>query len=120
MSYPIVLHPDILEFLRENTLHQFPEQVWKCLQKIKQGSFDGGLRVKKLKGIFRGVWEARINQSSRIIFTYQNSIESSSDPTAFYLPHLSEIPLNELPYLITSVYPIYLSSHSLVFSVQLT
>jgi tetratricopeptide (TPR) repeat protein/Txe/YoeB family toxin of Txe-Axe toxin-antitoxin module len=80
MSYPIVLHPDILEFLRENTLHQFPEQVWKCLQKIKQGSFDGGLRVKKLKGISRGVWEARINQSSRIIFTYQNSIESSSDP----------------------------------------
>ncbi|MEH1935940.1 MAG: hypothetical protein V7L14_20035 [Nostoc sp.] len=85
MSHPTVLHPDVVEFLRQNTRNQFREQVWKCLQKLKQGQFDGGLRVKKLKGTTKGVWEARITEASRIIFTYQHSLQPEKDLRQTYI-----------------------------------
>ena len=66
---PAVLHPDIVEFLRNDTDSSFKERVWNCIQKLRQQQFDGGLRVKKLKGIPKKIWEARINQCSRLIFT---------------------------------------------------
>ena len=51
----------------------FAEEVRQCIEKIEQRQFDFGLRVKKLKGGSRMVWEARINRSSRLLFTYRQS-----------------------------------------------
>ncbi|MDJ0555567.1 MAG: tetratricopeptide repeat protein [Microcoleaceae cyanobacterium MO_207.B10] len=85
MSLPAVLHPDIVAFLRKNTEHYFQKKVWECIQKLKQQEFDGGLRVKKLKGINKRVWEARINSASRLIFTYNKSQEPETRKAKIYL-----------------------------------
>ncbi|PEN09405.1 hypothetical protein CRI93_01380 [Longimonas halophila] len=57
------------------TLRNLPErprqQVLDALEKIHHGQFDGGLRVKKLQSRPSvAVWEARVNQAARLLFTY--------------------------------------------------
>ena len=73
MSMPVVLHPDIVEFLRKKVESNLQKKIWECIQKLKQQKFNSGLRVKKLKGINKRIWEARINSASRLIFTYDKS-----------------------------------------------
>jgi tetratricopeptide (TPR) repeat protein len=51
----------------------FTEEVRQCIGKIEKRQFDFGLRVKKLKGVSKIVWEARIDRSSRLLFTYRQS-----------------------------------------------
>lgn len=85
MSIPAVLHPDIIEFLRQQTEGYFNAKVWECIQKLKQQQFDGGLRVKKLNGINKRVWEARINSASRLIFTYNKSRQPETGKARVYL-----------------------------------
>lgn len=63
MSLPAVLHPDVVDFLRQDVESRFRDQVGKCLLKLMLSQFNSGLRVKKLKGITKRVWEARINQA---------------------------------------------------------
>lgn len=85
MSLPAVLHPDIVEFLRKDAESNLQKRVWECIKKLKQQKFDGGLRVKKLKGINKRVWEARINSASRLIFTYNKSSQPETGKTQVYL-----------------------------------
>ncbi|MDY6804506.1 MAG: tetratricopeptide repeat protein [Cyanobacteriota bacterium] len=85
MSVPAVLHPDIVEFLREQKGNYLQEKVWECVRKLKEQQFDGGLRVKKLKGTNKRVWEARINSASRLIFTYDRSTEPKTGKPQVYL-----------------------------------
>ncbi|NES66648.1 MAG: hypothetical protein F6K24_16000, partial [Okeania sp. SIO2D1] len=85
MSLPAVLHPDIVEFLRKDAESNLQKKVWECIKKLKQQKFDSGLRVKKLKGINKRVWEARINSASRLIFTYNKSSKPETGKTQVYL-----------------------------------
>ena len=78
MSMPVVLHPDIVEFLRKKVESNLQKKIWECIQKLKQQKFNSGLRVKKLKGINKRIWEAQINSASRLIFTYDKKMASES------------------------------------------
>jgi superfamily I DNA/RNA helicase/Txe/YoeB family toxin of Txe-Axe toxin-antitoxin module len=70
----VVLHPDVVNFLRINTVNnRLQQQTWDCINQLRLRQFTGGLRVKKLQGVSKRVWEARINLSSRLIFTYNKS-----------------------------------------------
>ena len=57
----------------KSTDPSFIEEVRQCINKIEKRQFDVGLRVKKLKGTSKIVWEARINRDSRLLFTYRQS-----------------------------------------------
>lgn len=85
MLLPAVLHPDIVEFLRKDAESNLQKKVWECIKKLKQQKFDSGLRVKKLKGINKRVWEARINSASRLIFTYNKSAQPETGKMQVYL-----------------------------------
>ncbi len=85
MSLPAVLHPDIVEFLRKDAESNLQKKVWECIQRLKQQKFNSGLRVKKLKGINKRVWEARINSASRLIFTYDKSQRPETGKAQVYL-----------------------------------
>ncbi|MCH2049039.1 MAG: tetratricopeptide repeat protein [Trichodesmium sp. ALOHA_ZT_67] len=85
MSLPAVLHPDIVEFLRKEIGSNLQKRVWECIQTLKQQKFNSGLRVKKLKGINKRVWEARINSASRLIFTYDKSQRPETGKAQVYL-----------------------------------
>jgi DNA helicase-2/ATP-dependent DNA helicase PcrA len=85
MSLPAVLHPEIVEFLRQIPEKYVQDHIWNCIQKLRQQQFDRGLRVKKLKGINKKVWEARITQASRLIFTYEKSRHPQTGTAQVYL-----------------------------------
>lgn len=85
MLLPAVLHPDIVEFLRKNVESNLQKKVWECIKRLKQQEFNSGLRVKKLKGINKRVWEARINSASRLIFTYDKSQRPETGKAQVYL-----------------------------------
>ncbi|MGK7923514.1 MAG: tetratricopeptide repeat protein [Trichodesmium sp.] len=85
MLLPAVLHPDIVEFLRKDVGSNLQKKIWECIQRLKQQQFDSGLRVKKLKGINKRVWEARINSASRLIFTYDKSHNPETGKRQLYL-----------------------------------
>ena len=85
MLLPAVLHPDIVEFLRKEVESNLQKKVWECIQRLKQQKFNSGLRVKKLKGMNKRVWEARINSASRLIFTYDKSQRPETGETEVYL-----------------------------------
>ena len=85
ITLPAVLHPDVVDFLRSGFEKSLTDAVWNCLQKLKIQQFDGGLRVKKLKGITKRVWEARINKSCRLIFTYEKSRRPETGVAQVYI-----------------------------------
>ncbi len=85
MRLPVVLHPDIVDFLRKIPEKTLQERIWNCIQKLRQQRFDGGLRVKKLKGMAKRIWEARINQASRLIFTYEKSRKPETGKAQVYI-----------------------------------
>jgi Superfamily I DNA and RNA helicases len=85
MSLPTVLHPDVVDFLRQDVETHFRERVWKCLKKLQMRQFDNGLRVKKLNGITKRVWEARVNQGCRLIFTYEKSQQPETRKPQAYI-----------------------------------
>ena len=66
----IALSSHLVETLR-NLPDRPRQQVLDALEKIHHGQFDGGLRVKKLQSRPSvAVWEARVNQAARLLFTY--------------------------------------------------
>jgi len=85
MYIPTVLHPDVVEFLRNDSPKKLSESIGLCIQKLRQRQFDGGLRVKKLRGIAKRVWEARIDRASRMIFTYEKSREPQTGEAQVYI-----------------------------------
>jgi superfamily I DNA/RNA helicase/Txe/YoeB family toxin of Txe-Axe toxin-antitoxin module len=85
MTLPVIIHPDVISFFHNSSQTDFGNRVWKCINKLKQRQFDGGLRVKKLKGITKRVWEARVTQAVRLIFTYTKSIQPDTGEPKVYL-----------------------------------
>lgn len=85
MLLPAVLHPDVVDFLRTNKEEYLKTSVWECIDKLKQQQFDGGLRVKKLKGIVKKVWEARVTKAIRLIFTYDKSRQPETGKAQVYI-----------------------------------
>lgn len=74
MKIPIVIHPEVENFLSSKVNLEDFSEIKKCIEKLSDQIFDGGLRVKKLQGGSH-VWEARVNRADRIIFTYEKSID---------------------------------------------
>lgn len=85
MPLPAVLHPDVVDFLHTHTQNYLKDKVWKCIEKLRYQAFDSGLRVKKLKGMPKRVWEARISQASRLIFTYDSSRQPDTGDARVYI-----------------------------------
>ncbi len=82
MNLPILIRDEVWKYLQSTDLRSAKE-VQQCIKKVENGQFDFGLRVKKLKGISQRVWEARINQASRLLFTYR-SFKSSDGQVQTY------------------------------------
>lgn len=57
------------------------EAVENCLYKLKNRNWDVGLRVKRLKGFPKRVWEARINRADRLLFLIAPATHESSGAT---------------------------------------
>jgi DNA helicase II / ATP-dependent DNA helicase PcrA len=72
MNLDTVVREKVWKSLK-STDPSFIEEVRQCINKIEKRQFDVGLRVKKLKGTSKIVWEARINRDSRLLFTYRQS-----------------------------------------------
>ncbi len=85
MLLPVILHPDVTDFLRTKFPNNLKNSIWKCIDKLRQRNFDGGLRVKKLRGISKKVWEARITKAIRLIFTYEKSINPDTREPQVYV-----------------------------------
>jgi DNA helicase II / ATP-dependent DNA helicase PcrA len=82
MNLPILVRDEVWKNLKFTDL-SFAEEVRQCINKIENRKFDFGLRVKKLKGVSRIVWEARINRASRLLFTYRQSNHSNGQIQKF-------------------------------------
>ncbi|BAY88189.1 MULTISPECIES: UvrD-helicase domain-containing protein [unclassified Tolypothrix] len=81
----IVLHPDVVKFLRKNISSNVRQKTWDCINQLRRRQFNGGLRVKRLKGINKRVWEARIDRASRLIFTYDKSRQPETGEAEVYI-----------------------------------
>lgn len=82
MNLPVVIRDEAWKNIKGANLI-FAEEVRQCVNKIETRQFDFGLRVKKLKGVSRIVWEARINRASRLLFTYRESNHSNGQNQKF-------------------------------------
>ena len=85
MTLPVIIHPDVISFFNNSSQTDLGNRVWKCIDKLKKRQFDGGLRVKKLQGTTKRVWEARVTQAVRLIFTYTKSIQPDIGEQQVYL-----------------------------------
>lgn len=85
MPLPVILHPDVVDFLHTYSHDDLKESIGKCINKLRQQQFDGGLRVKKLKGITKRVWEARVTRAVRLIFTYDRSKKPDTGKAQTYI-----------------------------------
>ena len=57
------------------------EAVENCLYKLKNRNWDVGLRVKRLKGFPKRVWEARVNRADRLLFLIAPATHETSGAT---------------------------------------
>ena len=63
------------------------QRLREKLDLLKEGMWDGGMRVKKLKGSGRRVFEARLSRGDRILFTLGQPAADSPD-TGDRLTHI--------------------------------
>ncbi|HKI06319.1 MAG TPA: UvrD-helicase domain-containing protein [Thermoanaerobaculia bacterium] len=70
--FPVLLHPDLYQRLRRSE-RGTRARVWKVLQRLREGHWGGGTRVKRLRGIGRPVYEARTDSADRLLFTVTRS-----------------------------------------------
>lgn len=76
----VVLHRRVEKKIKEKSLPC--EQIAKCVRLLAEGQTAGyGLRMKRLKGIDLPVFEARVNDDVRLIFTKQPAHTYSEDST---------------------------------------
>ncbi len=66
--FHILIHPSLVSVIRGES-SPVRRQVRKTLERLQFGCWEGGTRVKLLKGVARPVFEARINLSLRLLFT---------------------------------------------------
>ncbi|HVG11017.1 MAG TPA: hypothetical protein VNM67_25155, partial [Thermoanaerobaculia bacterium] len=64
----MLLHPDLYGRLREcGKIAR--AAIWKTLSRLREGLWGGGTRVKRLRGVSRPVYEARVDSGDRLLFT---------------------------------------------------
>ena len=85
MALPVIAHPDVINFLKTYSESELEKPLWKSINKLRQQQFDNGLRVKKLKGIAKRVWEARVTRAVRLIFTYNQSLQPDTGERQIYI-----------------------------------
>jgi DNA helicase-2/ATP-dependent DNA helicase PcrA len=68
------------EFVRDLSRLNASEKsaIEECLYKLKNRQWDGGLRVKRLKGFPKRVWEARVNRDDRLLFLIDSATHEIS------------------------------------------
>ncbi|WP_332863183.1 UvrD-helicase domain-containing protein [Pannus brasiliensis] len=81
MPLPLVIHPDVERFLKEYSPPELAELIWKRLERLRERDFNSGSRVKKLQG--HNIWEARISEASRLIFSYDRSVSPAGERTTY-------------------------------------
>lgn len=81
MPLPIVIHPDVERFLKEYSPPEFAERIWNLLNTLRERDFNHGAGVKKLQG--HNIWEARISEASRLIFSYYRSVSPAGERTTY-------------------------------------
>ncbi|HEY9766209.1 MAG TPA: UvrD-helicase domain-containing protein, partial [Chroococcales cyanobacterium] len=69
MSIPIFVHPSFLNKIALLS-SQDRQAIYKCVEKLRNKQWDAGLRVKRLKGFSRRIWEARTDRGDRLLFTF--------------------------------------------------
>jgi tetratricopeptide (TPR) repeat protein len=72
--FPVLLHPDLYRRLRRSERGE-RARVWKTLQRLREGLWGGGTRVKRLRGVGRPVYEARTDSGDRLLFTMVRSAD---------------------------------------------
>jgi DNA helicase II / ATP-dependent DNA helicase PcrA len=66
--FPVLLHPDLYRRLRDcGKIAR--SAIWKALSRLREGLWGGGTRVKRLRGVSRPVYEARVDSGDRLLFT---------------------------------------------------
>ena len=68
----VLTHSDFLDTLAHSN-PQKRESINRCLAKIKNGEWDGSLRIKRLKGFPKRIWEARVSDADRLIFLFSHN-----------------------------------------------
>jgi len=77
------VHPDFLDTLARSDISR-RSAIERCLTKVRNGNWDLGLRVKRLKGFSRRIWEARVDGGDRLIFLFAQ-VPHSEDHTSVSL-----------------------------------
>ena len=67
-SYTLLLHDTVRAHLLAQD-RQAKQRLREKLEYLQLGMWDGGVRVKKLKGVAPAVFEARLSRGDRILFT---------------------------------------------------
>ena len=81
----MLLHPDLYQRLRHcGTIAR--AAVWKALRRLREGFWGGGTRVKRLRGVDRPVYEARVDSGDRLLFTIARApLRGEADRAASHL-----------------------------------
>lgn len=66
--FPVLLHPDLYRRLRQCG-RIARAAIWRALRRLREGLWGGGTRVKRLRGVGRPVYEARVDSGDRLLFT---------------------------------------------------
>lgn len=82
---PVVLHPSVAQFLETLQDIGLIKSIKKCLSKLTNLELDSGLRLKKLRGISERLWEVRIGEESRLIFSFYKSYCSDFNKRQTYI-----------------------------------
>ncbi len=73
--FAVLLHPHFYQDLRTRPA-QVQQRVRRRLERLRSGLWGGGTRVKRLQGVARPVYEARLDAGDRLLFT----VVRSADP----------------------------------------
>ena len=84
-SYRLLLHDKVRAHL-VSLGRQGRQRLREKLEYLQHGLWDGGVRVKKLKGAARAVFEARLSRGDRILFTLGRPLrEEGAGATRIYV-----------------------------------
>ena len=84
-SYTLLLHDKVRAHL-VSLGRQGRQRLREKLEYLQHGLWDGGVRVKKLKGAARAVFEARLSRGDRILFTLGRPLrEEGAGATRIYV-----------------------------------
>ena len=84
-NYTLLLHDKVRVHLLAQD-RQAKRRLREKLEYLQLGMWDGGVRVKKLKGVAPAVFEARLSRGDRILFTLGRSpAEGGAEATRIYV-----------------------------------